>query len=214
MQEIEKKNKKQDIYREAAKLFREKGYNAASMRDLAERVQLKASSLYSHIGSKEEILVKICFDNANHFIDGMEKVENMKGGAADKIKALLLLHIRTAIEETTAVTVFNDEWKHLSEPQLSEFVKLRKDYENRFRKIIKKGIDEGELKDLSAEIFLYSLLNSVYWLHNWYRPQGKIKPEQLEHDIVTMLMNGISLETKKKKDKEEGKIIKTKKKKK
>jgi AcrR family transcriptional regulator len=47
-----KKRKKEAIYEAAAQLFREKGYKAASMRDLAERVDLKVSSLYSHIGSK------------------------------------------------------------------------------------------------------------------------------------------------------------------
>jgi TetR/AcrR family transcriptional regulator, cholesterol catabolism regulator len=191
MQEIEKKNKKQEIYRAAAKLFKEKGYNATSMRDLAESVHLKASSLYSHIGSKEEILIKICFDNAARFTEGMDKVEKLNCSVAKKIEALLQLHIRTAIEETTAVTVFNDEWRHLSEPHLSDFIKMRKDYENRFRKIIKKGIEDGELKNLSAEIFLFSLLNSVHWLHNWYKPEGKIKPDELENDIITMLMKGI-----------------------
>jgi TetR/AcrR family transcriptional regulator, cholesterol catabolism regulator len=201
MQDSEKKNKKEEIYQEAAKLFREKGYNAASMRDLAERVQLKASSLYSHIGSKEEILVKICFDNAHHFIAGMEAVEAMKSDNAEKIKALLLLHIRTAIEETTSVTVFNDEWRHLSEPQLGEFILLRKDYENRFRKIIKEGVEAGELKKMNTEILLYSLLNSVQWLHYWYKPEGKIKQAELEKDIVMMLMEGISIrESKNKKN--------------
>ena len=52
-------NKKELIYKEAALLFKEKGYQKASMRDLADRVNLKVSSLYSHIGSKEEILQKL-----------------------------------------------------------------------------------------------------------------------------------------------------------
>jgi len=192
MQDNEKKNKKQSIYREAAKLFMEKGYNAASMRDLADRVQLKASSLYSHIGSKEEILVKICFDNAHRFTEGMDKVEKMNCSATLKIETLLKLHIRTAIEETTAVTVFNDEWRHLSEPYLSDFISMRKDYENRFRKIIQEGIAEGELQNINAEVMLYSLLNSVHWLHKWYKPQGKIKAEELEKDIIEMMMKGIA----------------------
>jgi AcrR family transcriptional regulator len=191
MQDSEKKNKKQEIYREAARLFMEKGYNAASMRDLAERVQLKASSLYSHIGSKEEILIKICFDNATRFTEGMDKVEKMTCNAAEKIESLFKLHIRTAIEETTSVTVFNDEWRHLSEPFLSDFISMRKDYENRFRKIIKQGIADGELKHLNTEVMLYSLLNSVHWLHKWYKPEGKIKADELEKDIITMLMYGI-----------------------
>jgi AcrR family transcriptional regulator len=192
MQDADKKNRKQIIYREAARLFREKGYNSASMRELAERVQLKASSLYNHIGSKEEILVKICFDNAHRFIQGMEKVEAMNSDSREKIKELLRLHIRTALEDTTSVTVFNDEWKHLSAPLLSEFILLRKDYENRFRKIIQKGVDSGELKKLNTEILLYSLLNSVHWLHHWFKKDGKIKPNEVEEDIVTLLMEGIS----------------------
>jgi AcrR family transcriptional regulator len=192
MQDADKKNRKQIIYREAARLFREKGYNAASMRELAERVQLKASSLYNHIGSKEEILVKICFDNAHRFIQGMEKVEAMNSDSREKIKELLRLHIRTALEDTTSVTVFNDEWKHLSAPLLSEFILLRKDYENRFRKIIQKGVDSGELKKLNTEILLYSLLNSVHWLHHWFKKDGKIKPNEVEEDIITLLMEGIS----------------------
>jgi AcrR family transcriptional regulator len=192
MQDADKKNRKQIIYREAARLFREKGYNSASMRELAERVQLKASSLYNHIGSKEEILVKICFDNAHRFIQGMEKVEAMNSDSREKIKELLRLHIRTALEDTTSVTVFNDEWKHLSAPLLSEFILLRKDYENRFRKIIQKGVDSGELKKLNTEILLYSLLNSVHWLHHWFKKDGKIKPNEVEEDIITLLMEGIS----------------------
>lgn len=193
MQETEKINKKELIYKEAAKLFREKGYNAASMRDLAERVQLKASSLYSHIGSKEEILRKICFDNANHFIKGMEMVETMSSSSADKIKVLLLLHIRAAIEDATSVTVFNDEWRHLTEPNLGKFVTLRKDYENRFRKIIQEGIKKKELKKLDTEVLLYSLLNAVQWLHYWYKSDRKIKQQDLENDIISMLMDGIRL---------------------
>jgi len=191
MQDSEKKNKKQEIYREAARLFMQKGYNAASMRDLAEMVNLKASSLYSHIGSKEEILIKICFDNAHRFTEGMDKVEKMDCSAASKIETLLKLHIRTAIEETTAVTVFNDEWRHLSEPFLSDFILMRKDYENRFRKIIKEGITEGSLQNLNPEVMLYSLLNSVHWLHKWYKPEGKIKAEELEKDIIKLLMRGV-----------------------
>ena len=60
-----KKTKKELVFEAAGKLFMEKGYLAASMRELAERVGLEqASSLYNHLKSKEEVLRKICFDNA------------------------------------------------------------------------------------------------------------------------------------------------------
>ena len=124
-------------------------------------------------------------------------VEQMKVNNAGKIEALLLLHIRTAIEDTTSVTVFNDEWRHLTEPNLGKFVMLRKDYENRFRNIIKEGIEKNELKKIDTEILLYSLLNSVQWLHYWYKPNRKIETKNLENNILAMLMDGIIHQNKK-----------------
>ena len=71
-----KASKREIILTAAAKLFRDRGYQATSMRDLAEAVELKASSLYNHIGSKEEILKEICMANADKFSDGMQKILN------------------------------------------------------------------------------------------------------------------------------------------
>src|SRR5438046_7701489 len=64
------------ILKAAAGLFLEKGYKAASMRDLAERVGVEAASLYNHIRSKTELLHDICFDVANLFWEHFNKVES------------------------------------------------------------------------------------------------------------------------------------------
>lgn len=191
-----KKRKKEAIYEAAAQLFREKGYKAASMRDLAERVDLKVSSLYSHIGSKEELLQKICFDNAQLFIEGMNLVERQEISTIEKIKALIALHVDIAVENPSSVTVFNDEWKHLTSDgaasNLSTFLRLRKEYENRFKEIINQGIKEGTLKKVNSNIALYTILTSVRWLHYWYKPARSIQPELLKEQIAGLLLNGLA----------------------
>lgn len=191
-----KKRKKEVIYEAAAQLFREKGYKAASMRDLAERVNLKVSSLYSHIGSKEELLQKICFDNAQLFVEGMDEIEGQAISTIEKIKALIALHVDIAVTNPTSVTVFNDEWKHLTNDgehsNLKTFLRLRKDYENRFQKIIIKGIEDGELKGINSNIALYTILTSVRWLHYWYKPTRSIQPALLKKQIADMLLNGLA----------------------
>lgn len=191
-----KKRKKEAIYEAAAQLFREKGYKAASMRDLAERVDLKVSSLYSHIGSKEELLQKICFDNAQLFIEGMNLVERQEISTIEKIKALIALHVDIAVENPSSVTVFNDEWKHLTSDgaasNLSTFLRLRKEYENRFKEIINQGIKEGTLKKVNSNIALYTILTSVRWLHYWYKPARSIQPGLLKKQIAGLLLNGLA----------------------
>lgn len=186
-----KQTRKQLIFEEAAKLFRDKGYLATSVRELADKVGLEPSSLYSHIKSKEEILQKICFDSAQKFIDGINEIEKLNATPSEKLKALIALHITIATEDSTSVTVFNDEWRHLSQDVLKEFLVLRRDYESRFKRIIKKGIELGEFKNINPSIALYTILTSVRWLHYWYKPGRQLSPTDIEKDICTLLIKGL-----------------------
>lgn len=187
----EEKNKQQIIYEAAARLFRDKGYRATSMRDLAKAVDLKASSLYNHIKSKEELLKAICFENAKKFLLGMDQIEKLTGSAREKVEALIALHIRIATEDITSVTAFNDEWRHLSGSALEEFLKLRRSYEKRFEDIIKQGIANGEFVTIDSSILLFTIFSSVRWVYDWYKPGRKITAEDLIAHITAVLLDGI-----------------------
>ena len=194
---IEKKTpKKAAIYEAAALLFRERGYKAASMRELAERVHLKVSSLYSHIGSKEELLQKICFDNAHSFIEGLDKIEAQGGTSLEQLEAVIGLHVDIAVTNPTSVTVFNNEWRHLTDGtgqnNLSAFLKLRKAYEVRLQDIIQTGIEDGELRATDARVALYTVLTAVRWIHYWYKPSRKLSPQALKTELTTLLLNGLA----------------------
>ncbi|MFT5165458.1 MAG: AcrR family transcriptional regulator [Saprospiraceae bacterium] len=187
-----KKTKKQIVFETAAELFMEKGYLAASMRELAERVGLEqASSLYNHLKSKEEVLRKICLENADKFIAGISSIEQSGATPTEQLKALIRLHVHIATENPTSTTVFNDEWRHLSEPFLSDFLEKRRDYENRFKKIIDIGIESGVFKNIDSTIALYTILSSFRWIHYWYKPGRKVSVEKLEADVFAMLVEGL-----------------------
>ncbi len=185
--------KKTIILVAAAKLFRDKGYKATSMRDLAAAVNLKASSLYNHIGSKEELLKEICFANANRFLKGLEEIDHQNICAFDKIKALLKLHITIALEDITSITSFNDEWRQLSEPDLSLFLEMRKDYEKRFIQIIEKAQLEKSIKSIDPTICLYTILSSTRWVYDYNKQSKKKKPDQILASIQKIILDGISL---------------------
>ena len=90
------------ILREAALLFREKGYSAVTMRDLAAVLNIKASSLYNHISSKQEILQEVIISIAKEFTTGMLKVKNQPISNVDKLKLIVHLHVDLAIKNPNA----------------------------------------------------------------------------------------------------------------
>lgn len=184
--------KKQRILEAAARLFRDKGYSATSMRDLASAVDLKASSLYNHIASKEEILQEICLANARRFHEGMKRIRTLpEEEPLARLEALVKLHIRIATQDVTSVTSFNDEWRHLSEPYLSQFLEMRRDYESFFRKVIRNGMEQGIFRPADESVVLYSLISSLRWLYDWYQPGKRLAPADLEEQLIPLLIRGV-----------------------
>ena len=105
--------KKDLILKNAAELFRKKGFRAASVRELAESLGIEAPSLYNHIGSKAELLQEICFGVAKDFTVFMKTIKNGKEDAAEKTASVIRFHIRKLYEDFDKVYVSDNEWKQL-----------------------------------------------------------------------------------------------------
>lgn len=185
------KTKKQHILEAAALLFRDRGYSATSMRDLAEAVDLRASSLYNHIDSKQELLKDICFANAHRFLSGIQQIEQKHDATEARVRALLHLHIQLATEDFTSIISFNDEWRHLEEPYLSDFRKLRKQYEDRFKLILETGMQEGSFKTGDLTIVLYTLLSSIRWVYDWYKPGRSLQANDIAEMVAAIVLDGL-----------------------
>jgi AcrR family transcriptional regulator len=183
--------KKDTIVATAAALFREKGYAASSMRDLAEKVGVEAASLYNHIKSKSEILQDICFTVANRFITQIEKVESSKEAAISKIETILRFHIHEMIHHYEEVYVSDREWKHLEEPYLTNFHSLRRSYRKRFAAIIEEGIRNKEIKNIDAPTAVLIMLHAVSGIESWHRSTQKIDAQSLEDNMVTIMVEGL-----------------------
>ncbi len=189
---ISPKRPKRDVIVDAAvRLFREKGYSATTMRDIAEHVGMEAASLYNHIKSKEEILKDICFGVAAHYHAHLEQVVEQKMSPLNKVKQLIRLQIAMITSNPSASLISNFEWKHLSEEDKMMFIKTRKSYEDGFRKCIEAAIAVGEMKRMNSTVAMHAILASVRWMDQWYRADGDISSDVLEEDMITLLLNGL-----------------------
>lgn len=185
--------RKEQIFRTAAELFREKGYVASSMRDLAQKLGIEAASLYSHIRSKEEILHNICFDMAAEFRKSLEEVEKQKNlTVSERLRRGIIGHVQVMARDLTASAVFMNEHRHLSQPFLRDFLLLRINYINRFKAIIEDGVRSGEFKsNIDVKLAVMTLFSSFNWMPQWYEPGGVIDSVQLGSQLNDMLVNGL-----------------------
>ena len=184
-------SKKEVITQKAAGLFRKKGFASSSMRELAENIGVEASSLYNHIGSKNELLQTICFKVANDFTSHLNEVEKKSTRTISKLEDLIRFHISMMLLYPDEVFVANHEWKQLSEPFLSNFMNQRKSYENKWVEIIKEGIKKKEIKNINPHIAMLTILSAVRSVEFWQRHKKSIAINELESNIVDHLLHGL-----------------------
>ena len=186
-------SRKDVIVSKAATLFREKGYKAASMRDLAEAVGVEAASLYNHIKSKSELLHELVFSVANKFVLKMDEIESENISSLEKMEKLLRFHITEMIHNYEEVYVSDREWKHLSDPYLSNYQNQRRVYRKRIAAIIEEGMRNKEIKTIDAPTVVLIFLHAVSGIESWHRSTKKITAIELEQNMVTILIDGLKL---------------------
>src|SRR5690606_40554740 len=89
-----KSTKKEIILEKAAIMFREKGFSATSMRDLAESVGIEAASLYNHIQSKSQILQEIVSRAADDCNQHLDKLVAENKSCSEKIESIIRFHVQ------------------------------------------------------------------------------------------------------------------------
>ena len=183
--------KKEVIIEKASKLFREKGFGAASMRDLAEHVGVEAASLYNHIQSKSEILQAICFRVANEFMTNLEAVEASHQSTLKKMETIIRVHIRMMLDQYEFVYIADHEWRHLPEPYLSNFLNQRRNYRKRLGDLIEDGISKGELKVIESYTAVLVILSAISGIDSWQRSRKSTSAEALEANMVRFLIEGL-----------------------
>jgi AcrR family transcriptional regulator len=191
MAETLKVSRKTQIEQTATQLFQDKGYAATSMRDLANDLGIEAASIYSHIRSKEEILQKICFRMAQEFFDSKHEIEKRKMAPVEKLKAAIIGHVKVVTKNAAASAVFFTEYRHLSEPFLSQFLEMRNNYETWFREIISHGILQGQMKAVDEKFTSLTILSSINFISNWYKPEGKMSAETIGERLSELFIEGI-----------------------
>jgi AcrR family transcriptional regulator len=159
--------RRNELTRQAARLFAEQGYHGTSMEDLAVAMGVQKASLYAHVKSKEDLLDELARDGAVAFHAALDGIDE-RLPAIEKLRLALRAHLRVVGEQLDVATVFVREWRYLEAARRDAFLAERRRYEERLRALFREGVEQGELRtdlDVSAAALLF--LSAANWAYTW-----------------------------------------------
>jgi AcrR family transcriptional regulator len=185
-------NRKEEIFKTALSLMRVHGYRNTSMRDIAGALNMEAPSLYNHISSKEDLLWQTCTRIAGAFEKGIAEVNDIYFNAQEKLGMAIRSHIQVLTHDLDASYVFVHEWRHLQGDLRDALIVRRDRYEAAFREILAQGESEGVFVDSDNKFALLTILSSLNWVVEWYRPDGDMSPNQIANQLTEFILNGLN----------------------
>jgi len=184
-------HRRAELLAAAERMFSERGYQATSVRDIAEALDIKAGSLYAHIETKEDLLWAALDAAADRFFIAVQPIVESDLVPLEKLRRVITAHVRVITESAASAAIFSNEWRHLSEPRRSDFAARRDAYERVLRDLVHDAIRDGMLGDVDEKFATLLILSSMNWVYQWYRPDGPMTPEEIARKLTEMLFNGL-----------------------
>ena len=184
----DKENKRHEIVRAAARLFREKGYERATTRDLSGAVDLQAGSLFHHFSTKEDILCAVVEDVVSGNIQRMQQALHSLTCPRARLRALIRVELDAILgdnRDAMFVSVF--EWRKMSQTKQDELIYLRDEYEGIWHQVLAEVEAEG-LLHLDAQLLRRFLKGALSWTITWFKPEGSLNLEDLADHALAMVL--------------------------
>jgi len=186
------RNSRADVVAAAGRLFARNGYHGTSMRELGRELGLRGSSLYSHITSKEALLLDVVERAAQLFDASAAAALATEGNAERRLRILVAGHVDVVVDHLDEARTFLNEARSLDDASRRRVLDHRDRYERSFRRVLAEGVDEGRFRsDLDpalAGIMLLSILNAI---DRWYRPDGPLDRDALVTSIISFVIDGL-----------------------
>ncbi len=175
----------------AAEIFREKGYHAASMQDIAGAVNLQKASLYHHVSSKQEILLAL-LDQALELLTG--RIQAISGNELppdEKLRQMMRAYLKALTDHFDLATVLLMEHRSLKPELHARHVPNRDRFEALWREVVEEGIQTGVFCCAEPALTARNLLGAMNWTITWYHPSGEQSIEEIADQLSDLFINGL-----------------------
>lgn len=175
----------------AVRLFRERGYHATSMQDLAEAVGVQRGSLYHYIAAKEDLLWEIMARTMQTLWAAVDPVARTDRPAGARLRDAISAHLEAASRIRDEMTILHVELKSLSRRRREQMVAMRDGYERIFRGLVRDGIASGEFRAVNEKAAVFAILGACNWFTQWFDPAGPAGHEAFAETFTGLFLAGL-----------------------
>lgn len=170
----------------AATLFKEKGYERTTVRDLGKAVGIQSGSLFHHYPNKESILRAVMEETIVLNTELMKEAISKSDKPEDKVLGLIQCELESVLGETAAaMTVLVYEWRSLNEESQKHILTLRGIYEDLWIRALSDAKEAGSVV-IDPFVLRRLLTGALSWTVNWYRQEGDMTIDQLAQMTLSL----------------------------
>jgi AcrR family transcriptional regulator len=187
--------RRDEILATAAEVFAAQGYNATTVRKIADAAGMLAGSLYYHFDSKESMLDEILSTFLDELWARYDAVLEAGLGPRETLEALVTESFREIDRHLPAVAIYQKESKHLqAQPRFAYLADSQSRFEKAWLGTLERGVAARVFRpDLDIRLTYRFVRDTVWVAASWYRPGGQHSPEEIARQYLSMVLEGISL---------------------
>ena len=183
--------RKQEILTIAARIFRQKGYNATSMNDLAKECGLFKGSLYHYFKNKEAILQEVIQSYFEYLLLYLEPIISSNVMPTEKLRMSLEIQMRAIEANRDAVSVALREDRAVENPYREAYIAQRNRLEDHLASIIEEGIEKGMFRKVDIRLTTKAILGMCNWATVWYSRSGRLSSEAIAKHFTDLVISGL-----------------------
>ncbi|MFJ5777236.1 TetR/AcrR family transcriptional regulator [Streptomyces sp. NPDC093094] len=187
--------RRRELLDTAAEVFAEQGYNATTVRKIADHAGMLAGSLYYHFDSKESMLEEILRGFLDELWDGYDTVLGARLGPRETLEALVTESFREIDRHRAAVAIYQKESRQLAGQERFAFLaESQRRFETAWLATLERGVADRVFRDDLDVRLTYRFVRDTVWVAaSWYRPGGHHSPEEIARQYLSMVLDGIAV---------------------
>ncbi|AOR79658.1 TetR/AcrR family transcriptional regulator [Novosphingobium resinovorum] len=187
----EKDQKREAVLLAAVRAFNARGFQAASLDEVAASLRISKPTIYRYLGNKEQVLLECITRGLELLQEAAAEAEREPGSGLTRLTHFLRRYAEINMDDFGRCVVRTDD-NVLSEEGRAHFRALKRRIDQAMRDLVAAGVEDASIAPLDVRMTAFTLAGALNWPGQWYAAQGEQSAEALAATMVDVLVRGLA----------------------